>query len=516
MNDALRSKLNLLITAAVAFTIGLGLAARLDLMPRGFAIGTENPPLDISVAHPVPVQDGILPLAGFSDIAEQVTPAVVTIFVEREILEHSEMRPSLPSPFEDFFRQQPPGLVRGSGSGFIISADGYIVTNNHVVENAGRIEVQLSDRRQYDARLVGSDPTTDVALLKLEADKLTPAILGSSDATRVGEWVLAIGSPGFSGQSGPLLTTVTAGIVSAKGRNINILEAPGGTDGGNLAIEDFIQTDAAINPGNSGGPLLNIRGEVIGVNAAIASSTGTYQGYGFAVPIDLVREVVEDLVEYGEVRRALLGVSIVGVDAADAQYYGLQEVAGAKVMGVNENQAADEAGIEVGDIIIAVNDETILSVPDLQRKIRTHDPGETVAVTVVRGEDFERERVQVRLMDAGDLENHQRPQVAAAGSADPLGIEVEDLTGEVRRALNLPSEVRGVVVASVERYGPFARRAGGGSRGMVITRINRRPVENVTEYRQALKDVKPGDVVGLDLYNPDGGARIPLTVPIPH
>jgi serine protease Do len=516
MNDTLRTKLNLLLTAVVAFAVGLGLAARMDLTPAGLARIADNPPLNIQVVEPMPVEDGILPQAGFSEIAERVTPAVVTIFVERTIPEHSREGGGLPPAFEDFFRQQQaPQRVRGSGSGFIVSEDGYIVTNNHVVEGADQINIQLADRREFTARLVGRDPTTDVALLKLDADNLTPVTLGSSDATRVGEWVLAIGSPGFRGVGGPLLTTVTAGIVSAKGRNINIIEAFANRNEDNLAIEDFIQTDAVINPGNSGGPLVNIRGEVIGVNSAIASNNGSYQGYGFAVPIDLVQEVIDDLVEYGEVRRALLGVSIQAVDDTEARYYELDEVAGAKVMGVNEGMAAARAGIRVGDVIVKVEGERVESVPDLQRKIRRHEPGETVAVTVVRRDDLKRETVEVQLMDAGDLSRQAAPQLVEAAGSDRLGIEVEDLTREIRRALDLPRGMEGVVIVSADEYGPYARRSLGNLRGTVITSINRAPISDVADYREAVEAVEPGDVVGIDIFNPESGQRVPLTVAIP-
>jgi serine protease Do len=518
MNDALRTKLNLILTAAVAFAVGLGIAARLDLTPPGMARVADNPPLNLKVVEPVPVQDEALPVTGFSGIAERVTPAVVTIFVERTIEAHSQEGRALPPAFEDFFRQQPPQRVRGSGSGFIVSEDGYVITNNHVIEGAETIQLQLSDRREFTAELVGRDPTTDVALLKLDAEGLTPVTLGSSEATRVGEWVLAIGSPGFRGVgAGPLTTTVTAGIVSAKGRSINII----GQDltnqpGGNLAIEDFIQTDAAINPGNSGGPLLNIRGEVIGVNAAIASTNGANQGYGFAVPIDLVQEVVDDLVRYGEVRRALLGVSIQAVDDAEARYYELDEVAGAKVMGVNEGMAADNAGIRVGDVIVAIEGERVASVPDLQRKIRSHEPGETVDVTVVRRDDLKSETVPVLLMDAGDLQREETPRVAEAEISDPLGIEVEDLTRDIRRALDLPRDIEGVVIVSADPYGAYARRSLGNMRGTVITAINRTPIRSLEDYREAVESLDPGDVVGVDVYSPDAGAEVPLTIAIPR
>lgn len=517
MNDALRTKLNLMLTAAVAFAVGLGIAARFDLTPASMARVADNPPLNIHVAEPLEVQGEVIPASGFSEIAERVTPSVVTIFVERAVPEHARDGRELPPAFEDFFQQRPPPRVRGSGSGFIISEDGYIVTNNHVVEGADVIDIQLNDRRQFTAELVGRDPTTDVALLKLDVDGLKPATLGSSDATRVGEWALAIGSPGFRGVGGPLLTTVTAGIVSAKGRNINIIGQENRARGeDNLAIEDFIQTDAAINPGNSGGPLLNIRGEVIGVNAAIASSTGSNQGYGFAVPIDLVQEVIDDLVEYGEVRRALLGVSIQAVDDTEARYYELEEVAGAKVMAVNEGMAADRAGVLVGDVIVEVEGEKVISVPDLQRKIRRREPGESVSVTVVRRDDLARETLRVRLMDAGELSREVAPAVVEAESTDPLGIEVEEITSEVRRALDLPRNVEGVVIASYDDYGPYARRSLGYLRGTVITAINRQPIRNLDDYREATRELEPGDVVGLDVFDPANGVEVPLTVALPQ
>jgi serine protease Do len=528
MNDALRAKLNLILTAAVAFALGLVAAAGLNLTSPSVALDRQpNPPLNLAAVEPAEVmtQGEPLPAGGFAEIADQITPAVVTIFVEREIEAHQQPRTIVPfedSPFEDFFRR-PPGLVRGSGSGFIISEDGYIVTNNHVVEGADAISVRLADRREFDGvRVVGRDATTDVALLKLEVTGLPAAPLGSSDATRVGEWVIAVGSPGFrTGTGEPLFTTVTAGIVSAKGRNIRILNAE--TDeGGNLAIEDFIQTDAAINPGNSGGPLVNIRGEVIGVNAAIASTTGSYQGYGFAVPIDLVREVVDDLVDHGAVRRALLGVSIQGVDDAIARYAGIDDVAGAQVMELSPDMPAEEAGIELGDIIVAIDGDEVASVNDLQRKIRAKDPGQNVSVDLVRWSDGRRETVSVTLADAASLAPREEPQIVEARSDDPLGIEVGDIDRGVRRAMALPRSLQGVVVTDFDPYGPFGRRLMGFSQQRVpnppiITSVNRRKIGSVEEYLEIMEGVGPGDVVGLMVFMTDGEntREVPLTIPLP-
>jgi len=508
MNDPLRSKLNLMLTALVAFGIGIGIAGRFELTPPGVA-QDHNPPLRlVSTSQSSPgTAAGTLPLDGFAEIAERITPAVVTIYVDRDVSQHG--RQQIPDPFDQFMPDAPP-TVRGSGSGFIISDDGYIVTNNHVVEQANRITVELSDRRRFDnVRLIGRDATTDVALLKLDAKNLSAVALGSSDDSRVGEWVLAVGSPGFTAGTAPLTMTVTAGIISAKGRNIRIIDETS-------AIEDFIQTDAAINPGNSGGPLVNARGEVIGVNAAIASRTGTYEGYGFAVPIDLAREVIDDLVQYGQVRRALLGVTIRAVDAPIATDYGLDRPIGAQVMGIEDGNAASRAGIVVGSLIVGIDGEQVESVNDLQRKIRRHEPGETVQVELV---DYDRTRrtVSVTLEEAETAQTDRTEPEVAAAEPDPLGLTVENISRDARRALDLPEQLEGVVVSGMERYGQFFPRwqQVGRSENPVIVSVNRRATKNVAEYRAAIEDVRPGDVVSLLVFDPVVGETLPVSVPLP-
>ncbi|MGI9039150.1 MAG: trypsin-like peptidase domain-containing protein [Gemmatimonadota bacterium] len=519
MTDTLRTRLNLIVTAVLAFAVGLAVTAALDFTPRGVA-RVANDPLVLDIREPSTREEGRVAIAGFSDIAEQITPAVVTIEVEREVPARQLRLP--PGMDEDI-------LQPGSGSGFIISVDGYIVTNNHVVAGAHSIEVLLADGRRFDdVRLVGRDATTDVALLKIEAPDLVHAPIGSSQASKVGDWVLAIGSPGFSLGPSPLFTTVTAGIISAKGRNINILgrNAPNGSS---LAIEDFIQTDAAINPGNSGGPLVNASGEVIGVNAAIASTTGSYQGYGFAVPMDLVREVIDDLVEFGTVHRAILGVNVQAADDADARYYGLDHVGGALVMAFSAGSPAEEAGLEVGDVIVGVAGRPVDTVSDLQRAVRAYEPDDMLSVEVVH-DDGKRETVRVRLASAGDTEVAAAPPAVendAVDEDDPLGVRVQEIDGEIRRAFNLPSNVEGVVVSDLETTGPFARRVGrlftGDIRelqGLIITRINREDIDSVADYERLIEQARPGAVVGLTLYNPRAETRnppplIPVTVPIP-
>ncbi|MEZ4887104.1 MAG: trypsin-like peptidase domain-containing protein [Chitinophagales bacterium] len=263
------------------------------------------------------------------------------------------------------------GSGGSSGSGVIISKDGYIVTNYHVIEGAGAIEVILNNRRNLDAQVIGTDPSTDLAVIRVSDSNLQSIDFGDSDKLQVGEWVMAVGNP-FN-----LASTVTTGIVSAKARNINILED-------NLAIESFIQTDAAVNPGNSGGALVNLSGQLIGVNTAIATPTGYYAGYAFAVPVNIVRKVVTDIIEFGEVKRGFLGVSIRGIDGKLAKRYKLDEVEGVYVANVNINSAAANADIKEGDIILEVEGVKVNSAPELQERISLHRPGAHVSLLIKR------------------------------------------------------------------------------------------------------------------------------------
>lgn len=495
MNDPLRAKLNLFVTASVAFALGLGMASALDLTPMSLAAGDRDAPEWIIGAPPI--QSGSLG-AGFAEIVDRIAPAVVTVYSEREGDPTSTPGLRLPPGVEEF-------VVPWSGSGFVISADGYVVTNNHVVEGASQIDVELADQRRFSAELVGRDPQTDVALLKLSASGLTVAPLGFADSTRVGEWVLAIGSPGFGGGfgPGPLETTVTAGIVSAKGRSINILGRRT-----QLAIEDFIQTDAAINRGNSGGPLVNARGEVVGINTVIASETGFNQGYGFAIPIDLAREVIDDLIEHGEVRRAVIGVLINPVTSADAKYYQLDRVAGAMVQNFSdENSPAQLAGLQPGDIILSVEGQPVISVPDVQRRIRQYEPGETVNLDIVR-RDKTRDQVSVRLAAAED-EALQGPTRLAAGDrngrGDALGVlDVGALNTRTRSRLDLASGIEGIIITEATAGGALARALGRTTppENVVIEDVNGELIESPEDYERVVGSLDPGDVVSLRVQVP--------------
>ncbi|RMF03356.1 MAG: Do family serine endopeptidase, partial [Bacteroidetes bacterium] len=339
-------------------------------------------------------EDGnVIPL-DFTRTAEKVVEAVVHIKATQTFNRGGEadvppsFRRQLPDPFRDFFGErdnpfeeffrfetprgnQGPQVRMGTGSGVIINENGYIVTNNHVVEGADDLEVTLHDNRTFKATVVGTDPTTDLALIQIKAKGLPTLPLANSDDIKVGEWVLAVGNPLG------LTSTVTAGIVSAKGRNINILREQ-------FAVESFIQTDAAINPGNSGGALVNLAGGLVGINTAIASPTGSYAGYGFAVPANIVNKVVEDLITYGAVQRGVLGVMIRSVDGNLAKEHNLAVTQGAYVDSLLENSAAAAAGIKPGDVIVAVDGKPVNTSPELQALIAQHRPGDKVEIKVDR------------------------------------------------------------------------------------------------------------------------------------
>jgi serine protease Do len=401
------------------------------------------------------------------------------------------------------FRQQP-DIEQGSGSGFVVSADGYILTNNHVVEGAEQVTVRLLDRREFKAKVIGTDPNTDVAVVKIDAKGLQPVALGNSDDARVGEWVLAIGNPLGEG----LTFTVTSGIISAQGRALTGL--PGRGQG---SIQDFIQTDAAINPGNSGGPLVSVRGEVIGINSAIASETGFYSGYGFAIPINLARTVMNQLIETGSVHRAALGVAIDNVTLNDAAYVGLPEIRDIP----NDDSPAKAAGILPGDVIISVDGKPVERVGQLQQVIGFRKPGEVAKVEVARKGGI-RKTFNVKLQAL-----NEQPQLAAADEGDPdnagnsggsamnrLGVTVEPVTPDVAQQLQLPANMRGLIVTNVTPGGPSWQTLYDDPQSNgpdIILSVEGKPVRTEAELRNALKAEKPGSIVTIGIYNPRAQGR---------
>ncbi len=500
MSSRSRETLKLTAVIAVAFGLGLTLAQAFDLPRAGRALTQQTvlgtPALQQVAAPVVRGPAGALP--SFADVVERVNPSVVFIRIGRRAQAQERPR-NVPPEFQDFFRRySEPRYSTGQGSGFIVSRDGYILTNNHVVADADQVTVRLSDNREFTARVIGRDPNTDVAVIKIDATDLPTAAFGNSDHARIGDWVLAIGNPlGFT-------FTVTAGIISAKGRALDLAN-----EGARYQIQDFIQTDAAINPGNSGGPLLNLSGEVVGINSAIASQTGFYSGYGFAIPINLARRVMADLIRTGRVERAILGINIQDVTPEDAAFVGLSEIRGVLVQRFppDADSPARRAGLELGDVIVAVNDTAVAHVAQLQQLVGFKRPGEVVRVTVVRNENGRkgvRRTFDVRLAAADEAE---APRMARdAGANQPaefegrLGVRVEGMTAQQVQRNRIPEDRLGVVVADVEEGGPSWGRLADASDPVgptVILAVNGARVRTVEEFNQSMRRVPRGDVVQL-------------------
>ncbi len=432
----------------------------------------------------------------FADIAERVTPGVVavnTVRTARPRAPNGRGRP--PQGMEDFLEQfgpQMPRQQRGEGSGFIMSADGYIVTNNHVVADADQVSILLSDGRSFKATVVGTDSTTDVAVVKIDAKGLPTLPIGDDEKSRIGDWVLAVGNPlGLD-------FTVTAGIISAKGRGSEI-QLP---NSGNFTISDFIQTDAAINPGNSGGPLLNMRGEVIGLNSAIASQTGYYTGYGFAIPITLVKNVTDALIKEGRVRLPVMGVLVQALSPEDAGINGLARVAGVKVGGFNPANGgpAKLAGIEVGDVVVSVDGKPVDRVSSLQRVVRTRRVGDVVPVEVLRfgtKKSFKVKLVEAELTTAV-AQAPETPAAIANPSAGKLGITVEPVPADLAARLKLGAG-RGVRVSVVSQEGPARDKLAAGSDIVleVLYPTPRRAVKSVSDLQDVISGLKNGDYISL-------------------
>lgn len=369
--------------------------------------------------------------------------------------------------------------ISGWGSGVILSSDGYIVTNNHVVEGAELIEVILNDKRVIEGELVGLDPSTDLALLKIDMNELPHISYGNSDRVRVGEWVLAVGNP-FN-----LTSTVTAGIVSAKARDINILGSQG-------AIETFIQTDAAVNRGNSGGALVNIQGELIGINAAIASNNGYYQGYSFAIPVNIVRKVIGDLKEYGEVQRAYVGVIIREIDQASADELGLDEIRGVYVDGLVEDGGAMDAGIEIGDVITSVDGRDVNSLAQLLEIVGQHSPGQKLEVDILRNGSAKSYMVKLRAQDGTTAVVRRVDEFFSEG----LGASLSPLSAEEMRTYGIRS---GLKVAQLEEG---LLKKGGIMKGFILTAVNGYAIDSRSGLESALQE-NPERVKISGIY-PDG------------
>ncbi|MCO5275299.1 MAG: trypsin-like peptidase domain-containing protein [Flavobacteriales bacterium] len=440
--------------------LALGVHDRIGTKPSMVATDTAAPPPAHFVGMVAP--GGIaMEAADFTEAAAKSIDAVVHVTTESTVQQ---------APMYNFFwgyQQRPPQQVRGAGSGVIISDDGYIVTNNHVVDGADKIQVHLNDKRKYDATVIGRDPSTDIALIKIDGEQLPTLAFANSDDVKVGQWVLAVGNPMN------LTSTVTAGIVSAKARNINILQYDPDKD--IFPIESFIQTDAAVNPGNSGGALVNTAGNLIGINSAIASTTGSYTGYSFAVPSNIVNKVTHDLMEFGRVRRAYMGVTISDIDQDMAKNFGLSQLNGVYVKDVLDNGAARKAGMKGGDVITKVGNMAVDNVPELQGQISKFSPGDKIMVTVLH-----EGKESVKELTLQDRVGEGKTGSTAELALPSLGADLATASPEELRALKLGSGVK------VTRLSGGKLRSIGIREGFIITKIDQKPMNDPKDVEKAL------------------------------
>jgi serine protease Do len=444
-----------LIAGAV---IGIGVTASVNRQSCTRAAEDAGVAAQAPTGHAITTTPGALP--DFPTLIEQLHPSVVNISTESD--DQSARRRGSGDPFEFFFGR--PGPRRSLGSGFVFDTDGLIVTNHHVVEGATKVVVRLHNDKEFDAEVVGTDPKTDLAVIKITgADGLAPLTLGNSDELRVGEWVIAIGNP-FG-----LDHTVTAGIVSAKGRRLNRPDQS--------PYDDFIQTDAAINPGNSGGPLVNLAGQVVGINTAIFSRSGGNIGIGFAIPVNIARNIVAQLKEFGRVTRGWLGVMIQPVDEDIAKSLNLESASGALVAKVLPDSPAAASGVEVGDVIIRFDGKDVAKSTDLPSLVADTPVGKEVPLLIIR--DGKRKKVMVTVAKLEEELVDARPE-----EADELGLSVQELSPELARELGLDPDAKGVVVSAVVSGSPA--EDAGIRQGDVIEMVGNESISSVAEFRRKL------------------------------
>jgi serine protease Do len=424
------------------------------------------------------------PAGDFSMAAERTVNSVVHVKTQ------TTMQPVF-NPWSDFFGyQQQPHVQEGSGSGVIISADGYIITNNHVVEGAEKLHVTLNNNKDYEATIVGRDPSTDIAVIKIDEAGLPAIVWGNSDEVRIGQWVIAVGNP-FD-----LTSTVTAGIVSAKARNINLLSRESNNGEEVFPVESFLQTDAAVNPGNSGGALVNTKGELVGINTAIQSRTGAFAGYSFAVPSSIAKKVSKDIIEFGHVQRAFIGVRIEEVTQDVAKEKGLKEVAGVFVSSLSEGGAAAESGIESGDVIQKIDDRPVNNVPQLQEQVSRYRPGDKVKVTVWRG--GKQQIVDVTLRNRSGRAELEDFKAAESGpTVQSLGATFGALSPEDKSKLRING---GAKVLELQQ-GKF--KSIGLQKGFIITRIDGQTINSPQDLEAALQN-KGGSYIEIRGYYANG------------
>ncbi|MDA3890106.1 MAG: trypsin-like peptidase domain-containing protein [Salinivirgaceae bacterium] len=453
--------------------IGLSFASFLGaaIALSGYFIFIKNEPIINTVVQKIPSQPIDTKVVRYNSNMDFVDAAAKTIHGVVHVKVRTQLN-GYENPFYNFLFGKPdyannPTPIVSAGSGVIISNDGYIVTNNHVIEGADILEVTLNDKRTFTAKLIGTDPNTDIALIKIEGKDFPYISWGNSDEMKIGEWVLAVGNP-FN-----LASTVTAGIVSAKARSINILNK-------RTAIEAFIQTDAAVNPGNSGGALVDTEGKLIGINTAIASPTGSFSGYSFAVPQKIAQKVVGDLLEFGTIQRAFIGISITDVTSPEAINNGVTSTKGVYVSNITADGAAEDAGIKTGDLILKVKDVIVNSTSELQEQVGQHRPGDQISVTILRGGKERKLLLTLRNIDG------KTEMVKAEVVPEFYGARVKDISSIEASKLRIKGGVQIIEL----KQGKFL--SAGIKKGFVITSINRQKIYDIQDLQMILKNIEGG------------------------
>jgi serine protease Do len=502
-----QGKVSLAVVIGGAFLAGILFAtAGANLFGAGDAVGTPSQAANLDGSTAIEQSAGGVPdsfATAFTEVAKSANPAVVQIRAAK-VVEQRQRNPFEGTPFEQFFgRPGPsqPDVRQGLGSGAVVRSDGHIVTNNHVIEDAEQLSVQTLDGSQYEAKVVGSDPYSDLAVLKIDASDLTAVSFGNSDQLSIGQWVMAFGSP----LSPQLNNTVTTGIVSALGRLRPTPQQgrnPSNQSGG---VHNFIQTDAAVNPGNSGGPLVNLQGELIGINTAIASQTGGYQGVSFAIPVNTVERVVTQIIEEGDVRRAYLGIRYGPAPQSLVQNEDLPQ-GSAVISQVESGTPAAEAGLQDGDIITAIGGEPLNNHLELGNQIAGMQPGDEVSLRINR--EGEMQTFTVTLGARSNMETassgQERNGAPSSENAmqEELGLQLRDVTPEIARQLGLEQD-QGVLITGVDRTNPMIRDSGLQSRQIIFEMAGQK-VSDFDALRKMYQNVEPGNAFRMSVRNPDG------------
>lgn len=488
-----KGKVSLAVIVGGAFLAGIFFAtAGANLFSIGDAIGTSGQAANLDGSTAITQEAPPSPRStetSFTKVAETVNPAVVQIRAKR-VVQRRQLNPFEGTPFEDFFRgPQQEFSSPVLGSGVIVRSDGHIITNNHVVENAEDLRVRTFDGTEYQAEVVGRDPFSDLAVISVDADDLTAISFGNSESLKTGQWVLAFGSP----LSADLNNSVTAGIVSALGR----LQRTSGQ-----GAQNYIQTDAAINPGNSGGPLVNLQGELVGINTAIASQTGGYQGIGFAIPSNTVERVITQIIEEGNVQRAYLGV---GFDSAPQSLIENEDLPDGSIIirQVTEGSAAEEAGLQTGDVITHIDGQPLEKTLQVQNLIASKQPGEEVTLKILR-RGGETETITVTLgsrsedMTASTQDSGPSPE----DMMEELGLSIRTVTPEIAQQLGL-DEAKGVVITDVDRSNPMIRDSGLQPR-QIIVEVAGQEITNVEDFQSVYAEIEPGRAFRVIIRSPQG------------